>query len=470
MVRLAEGTGESSGIHSTTVLSPFMASPISIQLHLFGDASERAFCTVAYFRFEYPGGERQCAFVAAKTRVAPVKPLSIPRLELQAAVLSVRLAIMIQKEHDYEISSTHYWSDSSAVIGQIRGESKRHPAFTANRLSEILDASEPQQWCHCPGKLNSADDGSRGLKADAITPNCRWLNGPAFLLKSEDQWPEDIPKSKFTTDMTCETPAEINMSAAVAWKLSPELMDLSHYSSFVKVCRITAYVQRFIRNCRGRKTKMETKIGPLEVQEIKEAQLMWIKSVQREAFPADICNLTAGQPVGTKSRLKTLTPFLDESDILRVGGRIDGAAICYDAKHSMIIPQDHQLCRLVIMDCHKKLNHEGTEHVRNELRLLYWIPHSRSTVRKVLNDCSVCKRRRVKPQPPLIASLLKDRLQNAMDVSSRVWLQEQYILRLRGHWRPIRSSMHSENLWRDVDHHRTSILTMALILWELTES
>ena len=124
-------------------------------------------------------------------------------------------------------------------------------------------------------------------------------------------------------------------------------------------------------------------------------------------------NLTAGQPVGTKSRLKTLTPFLDESDILRVGGRIDGAAICYDAKHPMIIPQDHQLCRLVIMDCHKKRNHEGTEHVRNELRLLYWIPHCRSTVRKVLNDCPVCKRRRVKPQPPLMASLPKDRLQVA---------------------------------------------------------
>ncbi|XP_015776940.1 PREDICTED: uncharacterized protein LOC107354957 [Acropora digitifera] len=101
-----------------------MVSPTSIQLHLFSDASEKAFCAVAYFRFEYPSGERQCAFVAAKTRVAPVKPLSIPRLELQAAVLSVRLACMIQKEHDYEVSSTYYWSDSSAVIGQIHGGSK----------------------------------------------------------------------------------------------------------------------------------------------------------------------------------------------------------------------------------------------------------------------------------------------------------------------------------------------------------
>ena len=83
----------------------------------------------------------------------------------------------------------------------------------------------------------------------------------------------------------------------------------------------------------------------------------------------------------------------------------------------MIIPQDHQLCRLVIMDCHKKLNHEGTEHVRNDLRLLYWIPRSRSTVRKVLNDCSLCKRRRIKPQPPLMASLPKDRLQVAAPFS-----------------------------------------------------
>ena len=109
---------------------------------MFRDASEKAFCAVAYFRFEYPSGERQCAFVAAKTRVAPLKPLSIPRLELQAAVLIVRLACMIQKEHHYEEPSTYYWSDSSAVIGQIHGESKRRPNFTANRLSEIVDTLE----------------------------------------------------------------------------------------------------------------------------------------------------------------------------------------------------------------------------------------------------------------------------------------------------------------------------------------
>ena len=113
--------------------------------------------------------------------------MRIPRLELQAADPNVLLASMIQKEHDYEISTIYIWSDSSAIIGQIRGPSRRHQSFTANRLSEILDTSEPQQWCLIPGKLNPADDASRRLKADEITPDSRWLNGPAFISLSEDQ-------------------------------------------------------------------------------------------------------------------------------------------------------------------------------------------------------------------------------------------------------------------------------------------
>ena len=141
------------------------------------------------------------------------------------------------------------------------------------------------------------------------------------------------------------------MSALDGWTLNPQFIDLSRYSSFVKVCRITANVERFIENCGRRNEKMEMKIGPMEVQEIKETKLMWIKSAQREATPADICNLSDGKPVGLKSLLKTLTPFLDENNILRVRGSIDHAAVCYYVKHPMIITHTHQLCRLVIMDC-----------------------------------------------------------------------------------------------------------------------
>ena len=101
-----------------------------------------------------------------------------------------------------KLSQRSWWIHDGKSLVSHRGESKRHPAFTAKWLSKILDTSGLQQWCHCPGKLNPADDGSHGLKAGAITQNCCWLNGPAFLLLSEDQWSEDIPKSKFAPDVT----------------------------------------------------------------------------------------------------------------------------------------------------------------------------------------------------------------------------------------------------------------------------
>ena len=136
---------------------------------------------------------------------------SQPRSETceTTGVLSVWLACMIQKERDYEASSTYYWSDSSAVIGQICGESKRHPAFTANRCSESLDTSDPQQWRQCTGKQNTADEGicrPEGRYNYSRLSRVKWTSIPSIL--SEDQLPEDIPKSKFAPDVTCKVPAE----------------------------------------------------------------------------------------------------------------------------------------------------------------------------------------------------------------------------------------------------------------------
>ena len=120
-------------------------TPSAIELHVFRDANEQAFCSVAYFRFCYASGTVKCAFVTAKTRVAPKKPLSIPKLELQAAVLCARLSLVVIKEYDYIIDSTYFWTDSSTVFQWICGLSKRHPAFIVNRTGEILDSTEPCQ-------------------------------------------------------------------------------------------------------------------------------------------------------------------------------------------------------------------------------------------------------------------------------------------------------------------------------------
>ena len=103
-----------------------------VELHVFRDASEKRFGAVCYARCVFKDGRTEVAFVMAKTRVAPLKQLSIPRLELQAALLAVRLADTIKKELILRISKTVFWSDSKTVLLYIQNESRRFHTFVAN--------------------------------------------------------------------------------------------------------------------------------------------------------------------------------------------------------------------------------------------------------------------------------------------------------------------------------------------------
>ncbi len=348
-----------------------------IDLHVFGDASEQAFCAVAYFRFCYASGATRCAFVTAKTRVAPKKLLSIPKLELQAAVLSTRLAAVVIKEHDYIIDSTYYWTDSSTVFQWIRGVSKRHPALIANKIGEILDSTEPNQWNHCPGQLNPADDGSRGLPVSSITSGSRWV--AAFLHLPEERWPKE------NANLEIPKPSVVNPQAqemAVTWTgvvkdSKNDFLSPARYSSLTKLLKVTAYLIRFIYNCKH--PKSERRIGSLLVElEMEQARRFWICVAQAESISQEVAALKSKQHVSNKSKFVSLSPFLDGHGIIRAGGRIEGADIPI-CSHPVVLSPDHELTRLIIMNCHEKLKHEGVDHVRNELRQQYWILCCRAT-------------------------------------------------------------------------------------------
>lgn len=165
-------------------------------MHVFGDASENAFGVVAYLRFELEDGIVHCSLVMSKVRVAPIKQLSIPRLELQAAVMAVRVADVIKAELDVTVHQTIFWSDSSTVLQRINSESRRFNTFVANRISGIQNSSicrkEVTQWRHVPGSLNPADICSRGYSVMTdLAPDGMWVQGPAFLWRSSgsDDWP-----------------------------------------------------------------------------------------------------------------------------------------------------------------------------------------------------------------------------------------------------------------------------------------
>lgn len=128
----------------------------NLQLHIFTDAGEKAYGCVAYFR-AVVNGEIMCALVMSRAKVAPLKQLSIPRLELQAAVLGARLVRTIQESHTFKIQQTFLWTDSQTVLSWIRSDQRRYKQFVGFRIGEILSRTKLADWRWTPTKLNEAD-------------------------------------------------------------------------------------------------------------------------------------------------------------------------------------------------------------------------------------------------------------------------------------------------------------------------
>lgn len=151
------------------------------ELHSFSEASERGYGVVTYLRCVNGLGQVFVQLLLAKARVASLKQVTNPRLELVAAVLSTKLVRKLEKELHLTIDSVTYWVHSQVVLGFISAEAKRFHTFVANRVQAILEVSKPSHWRHCPGTLNPADYASRGLRAAEMLTKSWWHSGPQFL-------------------------------------------------------------------------------------------------------------------------------------------------------------------------------------------------------------------------------------------------------------------------------------------------
>jgi len=169
---------------------PDFGEVISSQLHYFSDASEVAYGAVVYLRLVKASGVFHCSFVIGKSRLSPLKPVTIPRLELSAAVLSIRLDRMILEEIKVAVDESVYWTDSTCVLRYIENEEKRFQTFVANRVAAIREQSLLSKWRYVETKLNPADDASRGMTVEAITESNRWRRGPDFLWQNKENWPK----------------------------------------------------------------------------------------------------------------------------------------------------------------------------------------------------------------------------------------------------------------------------------------
>ena len=220
-----------------------------VQLHVFCDASEMAYGTVAYLRFSYKTGNHKASFLMAKSKLAPIKALTLPRLELNSAVTAVRLFRTVIQEVDIPIERTCFWTDSVLTLQYISNKIHRPKVYVANRQNEILESSTESQWRHVPGKVNPADILTRGVynPSDLLKPTKEgtlWFEGPAFLKQDEDSWPT------LAFDSLGENDPELKKKTFLVALgiIESSRIDTGRYSRWMTLLRIVAWLLRFAAN------------------------------------------------------------------------------------------------------------------------------------------------------------------------------------------------------------------------------
>nr|XP_034825593.1 uncharacterized protein LOC117983216 [Maniola hyperantus] len=406
------------------------------ELHTFTDASEEAYAAAVYWRTIGSDEKIHVTLIAGKARVAPTKPISIPRLELQAALLGTRLAATIEREMDLRVLRKAYWTDSSTVLQWIKSDPRKFKTFVAHRLAEIEETTKIGQWRWVPTKENPADDATRGTPND-FDQAARWFQGPSFLRKNEEEW----PVRRFENTNESQEEKEIRQQVATLKVPTIELPDPERFSSWTKLLRTTARVIQFLNLLRKRKNKIinaarrkeeiwrpnpkpqkkkeriifETKkkekiyFIPLEEEHLRKAEEFLIRRSQMESFDKEMAYLKKEIPLENSSRLKKINVYLNSNGIIKLRSRT--RKFSYRKTNPPVLDGKHKIVRLIIEDYHKRFLHANTLTVMNEIRQKYWILGLRSTVKGITHGCQWCKVKKSMPEIPPIGDLPIERMQ-----------------------------------------------------------
>ena len=346
-------------------------------LHNFADVSQFALGAVSYLRMVDLTDNAYCSFLMGKSRLAHIKPMTVPRLELSAAVLAVQVDEILRSELEIPLHQSVFWMDSTTVLQYIRNESARFHTFVSNRLTVIHEHSEPCQWRYVNSELNPADEASRGLTVDTMIQNSRWLTGPEFLTKEEHLWHRDLTCHQTKPDdPELKRDVQMYIQTTLSQPEEDALTKLLHrFSSWDKLKKAFAWLLRFenwfvqkYRHLSGNNSPFMSLIprGELLVNEVQVAESEVTKHLQKLSFPKVVEALqrvtrnleSSGQVKPGLRKLKIATslcklnPVLDGEGILRLGGRLENGDVSYDAKHQIILPYRHHVTNLIIQKYH----------------------------------------------------------------------------------------------------------------------
>ncbi|XP_062711767.1 uncharacterized protein LOC134289632 [Aedes albopictus] len=381
----------------------------SVELHVFTDASEEAFACAAYFRATIMG-KVHVMLVMAKAKIAPLKSLSVPRLELMGALLGARLAKAVKEYHTLSIARRVMWTDSQTTLAWVRSQYRHYRPFVAFRVGEILSKTEATEWRYVPTQHNPADDATKWDKGHSIDVTSRWFRGPEFLHRPEIEWPEQRSTQSWETD------EELRPSMVHRENLDENVYQIGKFSKWERLLRVVAYVHRYIANCYWKSKKRELITGYLRQEELRDAENGLWRLVQASAYPEEVLVLKQ-EDGNTKKRIERtspvykLSPFLDEHGVMRVDSRIGAVPyVTYDFKFPIILARHHHLTKLIVDYHHRRYLHANHETVLNEVRQRLHVSNLRTVVRQVIKECQTCKITKAAPVQPRMAPLPESRL------------------------------------------------------------
>lgn len=384
----------------TVPRSFFITQNSSLELHGFCDASEKAYAAVVYLRNIVSPDNIKINLIASKTRVAPLKKISLPRLELCAAHLLAKLLSYIQKivvQH-YKIKNIFAWTDSTVTLAWIQTPAYKLNTYVGNRVAEIQELISPHFWRHVKGIENPADCASRGLTASQLVDHKLWWGAMPWLRLSEEDW----PKPNFSMPSLNSLPEFKNPRPTALVITNSENEYFNRFSSWGKLLRVYAYVLRFINNSR----KINKNSNYLTTNELHNSILVICKIVQQTNFMEELCKLSKNK----QTAFHALTPILDENGILRVGGRLTQSNLNFEQKHPIIMPKNNHVTNLIIDYYHAISFHAGPQLLQSIISQRFWIISARRIIRSRLRLCTKCFRCKPTHTLPLMADLPAQRV------------------------------------------------------------
>ncbi|XP_054717268.1 uncharacterized protein LOC129226664 [Uloborus diversus] len=371
----------------------------NIELYCFCDASEKAYAAVIYLKSS-DTSSHQVSLLTSKTRVSPLKTISIPRLELCSAVLLVHLLQIVLSSLHIQIDAIHAFTDSTIVLAWLRSEPSRWQIFVANRFSEIQGILPIQHWRWIPSDQNPADCASRGLLPSELLKFELWWSGSHWLRHEEIPHVE-VPSS---TDALKE---ERKKASCLYGTSSVDFPIIVKVSSYVKLRRMIAWCLRFIKNARYPKNR---NIGYLTSDEMKAARNILVKIVQKQEFSTEYIHLENKKPLPANSKLLSLKPFINDDGVIRVGGRLENAPFSNERNHPILLPKNHHLTTIIIRSYHETYLLAGTILLLSVIRKEFWIINAKSAIKNEIWKCIKCFKLKGKTATQVMADLPRARV------------------------------------------------------------